>query len=158
VAPEAWPIPCGHDALQNPDLQKGLSGGFQIDPGVGDAHKDEPMMQNDLAWMIVSDKSIEHPDLDLAQTMAQRATDGAKEPAEKSMFMDTLARVKFMQGSKEEAIALEQKALALAGDDSRTNFKKRSTATRRANCPRRSEERPMPEQFPKKPIVAKRAI
>ena len=70
-----------------------------------------------MAWMIVADKSIERPDLDLAQTLAQRAIDGAKEPAQKSQCMDTLARVKFMRGSKEEAIALEQQAVDLAGDN-----------------------------------------
>jgi thiol-disulfide isomerase/thioredoxin len=90
---------------------------FKVLRQLGDAHKDEPVMQNDLAWLIVSDKSIEHPDLDLAQTLAQRATEGAKDPAQKGMFMDTLARVKFMQGSKEDAIALQEKALTLSGDD-----------------------------------------
>ena len=44
---------------------------------------------------------------------------GAKTPAEKSAFMDTLARVKFMQGNKADAIALEQKALAQADDNSK---------------------------------------
>jgi thiol-disulfide isomerase/thioredoxin/predicted negative regulator of RcsB-dependent stress response len=83
----------------------------------GESHKDDPKMQNDLAWLIVSDKSIEHPDLELAQTMAQRATEAAKDEVQKSIFMDTLARVKFMQGSKEDAIALEQKALATSGDN-----------------------------------------
>ena len=96
--------------------KKDYPAAFKLLRQVGDTHKDDPMMQNNLAWMIVADKSIEHPDLDLAQTLAQRATDGAKEPAQKSMFMDTLARVKFMQGSKDEAISLEQKAVAQAGD------------------------------------------
>jgi thiol-disulfide isomerase/thioredoxin len=104
--------------------KKDYPAAFKLLRQISDAHKDEPMVQNELAWMIVNDKSIEHPDLDLAQTLAQRAADGAKEPAQKSMFTDTLARVKFMQGSKEEAIALQQKALALAGDDMKDKFQK----------------------------------
>jgi TPR repeat protein len=87
---------------------------FKLMRQIADASKDDPAKQNELAWMIVTDKSIEHPDLDLAETLAQRAVDGANEPSTKSQFMDTLARVKFMKGNKEEAIDLEQKALALA--------------------------------------------
>jgi thiol-disulfide isomerase/thioredoxin len=108
---------------------------FKLIRQISDAHKDDPMVQNNLAWMIVSDKSIEHPDLDLAQSMAQRATDGAKEPAQKSMFMDTLARVKFMQGSKEDAIALQQKALALAGDDSKDKLQKTLDSYKKGDLP-----------------------
>jgi len=59
-----------------------------------------------------------HPDLDLAQTLAQRAVDLAEDGVLKSIYLDTLARVQFMKGNKEEAIALEQKALDLiAGND-----------------------------------------
>jgi thiol-disulfide isomerase/thioredoxin len=115
--------------------KKDYPAAFTLIRQVGDAHKDNPQMQNDLAWMIVSDKSIEHPDLDLAQAMAQRATDGAKEPAEKSMFMDTLARVKFMQGSKENAIALEQKAVALAGDNEKAKLQKALDSYKKGELP-----------------------
>jgi tetratricopeptide (TPR) repeat protein len=115
--------------------KKDYSAAFELLRKLGDAHKDEPMMQNDLAWMIVSDKSIEHPDLALAQKMAQRATDGAKEPAQKGMFMDTLARVKFMQGSKEDAIALEQKALALAGDDLKDQLQQTLNSYKKGELP-----------------------
>jgi thiol-disulfide isomerase/thioredoxin/ribosomal protein S20 len=104
--------------------KKEYSAAFQLARKLGEAHKDDPMMQNGLAWEIVSEKSIEHPDLDLAQTMAQRAVDGAKDSAQKGMFMDTLARVKYLQGSKEDAIALQQKAVALAGDDFKTQLQK----------------------------------
>jgi thiol-disulfide isomerase/thioredoxin len=102
---------------------------------VSDAHKDDPAMQNELAWMLVSDKTFKHPDLDLAQTMAQRATDGAKEPAQKSMFMDTLARVKFMQGSKEDAIALQEKAVAAAGDDIKDKLQKTLDSYKKGDLP-----------------------
>ena len=115
--------------------KKDYPAAFKVIRQVGDAHKDEPMMQNELAWMIVADKSIEHPDLDLALKMAQRATDGAKEPSEKSMFMDTLARVKFMQGSKEEGIALEQKAVALAGDKDKDKLQKTLDSYKKGELP-----------------------
>jgi thiol-disulfide isomerase/thioredoxin len=115
--------------------KKDYPAAFKLLRQVGDTHKDDPMMQNNLAWMIVADKSIEHPDLDLAQTLAQRATDGAKEPAQKSMFMDTLARVKFMQGSKDEAISLEQKAVAQAGDNEKDKLQKTLESYKKGDLP-----------------------
>jgi thiol-disulfide isomerase/thioredoxin len=104
--------------------KKDYPAAFNLLRQVADAHKDEPPVQNDLAWMIISDKSIEHPDLDLAQILAQRAIDGAKEPAARCQFLDTMARVKFMQGSKAEAVTLEQKALALAPEQRKDKFQK----------------------------------
>jgi thiol-disulfide isomerase/thioredoxin len=115
--------------------KKDYPAAFKLVRELSDAHKDEPVMQNELAWMIVSDKSIEHPDLNLAQSMAQRAVDGAKEPAQKGMFMDTLARVKFMKGSKEEAIALQQKAVAQAGDDIKDKLQKTLDSYKKGDLP-----------------------
>jgi predicted negative regulator of RcsB-dependent stress response len=89
-----------------------------------DAHKDNPAEQNELAWMLVSDKSIEHPDLDLAQTLAQRAVDGAKDDELKSQSLDTLARVKFLKGNKDEAISLEEKAVAMSAGDLKNQLQK----------------------------------
>jgi tetratricopeptide (TPR) repeat protein len=102
--------------------KKDYPAAFKVIRQVGDAHKDEPLMQNVLAWAIVADKSIEHPDLELARTLAQRAVDSAKEPVQKGMFLDTLARVKFMQGSKEDAVALEQKAMALVQESDKARL------------------------------------
>jgi len=115
--------------------KKDYPAAFKIIRQMADAHKDNPMQQNALAWMIVSDKSIEHPDLDLAQTLAQRATDGAKESSEKSQSMDTLARVKFMKGSKDEAIALQQKAVALAGADEKDKLQKTLDSYKKGQLP-----------------------
>ena len=115
--------------------KKDLPAAYKLMRQLSDEHKDDAMMQNNLAWTVVTDKSFEHPDLDLAQTMAQRATDGTKDPAQKGMFMDTLARVKFMQGNKEEAIALEQKALAQAGDDMKDNLQKTLDSYKKGELP-----------------------
>jgi thiol-disulfide isomerase/thioredoxin len=108
---------------------------YEIIQHISDAHKDDPMTQNNLAWMIVTDKTLEHPNLDLAQKLAQRAVDGTKDPAQKSMFMDTLARAKFMQGSKEDAISLEQKAVAQAGDDMKDKLQKTLDSYKKGDLP-----------------------
>jgi thiol-disulfide isomerase/thioredoxin len=115
--------------------KKDFPASYKIIRQLSDDHKDDAMLQNNLAWTLVTDKSFDHPNLDLAQTLAQRATDGAKEPAQKSMFMDTLARVRFMQGNKEDAIALEQKALAQAGDDMKDNLQKTLDSYKKGELP-----------------------
>ena len=95
-------------------------------------------------WTMYGDQTLDdlerkietaNPDLALALKLAQRATDGAKEPSEKSMFMDTLARVKFMQGSKEEGIALEQKAMAMADDKYKDKFQKTLDSYKKGELP-----------------------
>jgi hypothetical protein len=135
VAPEAAVVSLSMLRIKILASKKDYPAAFKLIREVGDAHKDDPMMQNDLAWMMISDKSIEHPDLGLALKLAQRATDGARLPAEKGMFMDTLARVKFMQGSKEEGIALEQKAMALAGDSEKDKFQKTLDSYKKGELP-----------------------
>ena len=54
--------------------------------------------------------------------MANRANDASqgKDPA----IIDTLARVKFMLGDKKEALALQEKAVALADGDMKDSFQK----------------------------------
>jgi thiol-disulfide isomerase/thioredoxin len=103
---------------------------------LADAQKTNPAQQNELAWMIVSDKSLEHRDLDLAQTLAQRAIDGAKADQPKSEALDTLARVKFLKGNKDEAIALEQKAVDLAVGDEKGKLEKFLATYKKGELPK----------------------
>jgi hypothetical protein len=89
---------------------------------MGDAHKDDAMFQNDLAWQIATDRRIKERDLALAETLAKRANDATK--GENPMILDTLARVKFMQGNKEEAIALQEKAVKHAESGQEAQYQK----------------------------------
>ena len=69
---------------------------------------------NFLARQISNDKENQKPNLDLAEKLADRAnkaTDG-KIPA----IIDTQARILFMKGQKDAAIAAESKAITLADD------------------------------------------
>jgi len=98
--------------------KKDFPAAFKVARQMGETTRDNASYQHILAELLTTDKSIEHPDLDLAQTLAQRAVDLAEDGVLKSIYLDTLARVQFMKGNKEEAIALEQKALDLiAGND-----------------------------------------
>ncbi len=108
---------------------------FKILRQYAEAHANDSSIQNDLAWMIVSRKSIKHPDLDLAQTLAQRAVDGAKEPEQKSQFLNTLARVKFMKGRHAEAISIERTAAGLASGDEKRIFQQNVDSYEKAVLP-----------------------
>jgi thiol-disulfide isomerase/thioredoxin len=95
---------------------------YKLVAKISDAHPENSMLQNDLAWQIATDTSIKERDLKLAETCANRANQGAngKDPG----ILDTVARIKFMQGHKDEAVALQEKAIALAEGDVKTQLEK----------------------------------
>jgi len=74
--------------------------------------KDEPNALNELAWLVVSEPTIERRDLDLAEQAARRAVELGD--GENPAYLDTLARVRFDQGKPAEAAALQQKAVDLS--------------------------------------------
>jgi len=88
---------------------------YQLASKVSEANKDNPVVQNQIAWRILTDDSIEQRDLKLAETLANRANDITK--GNDAGVLDTLARSLFMQGKKERAIELENQALKLAESD-----------------------------------------
>ena len=77
---------------------------------------DDAQSLNRIAWLIVDPKrkDLARRDLDLAQTLAERADSlsGGKEPAHK----DTLARIQFHRGDLAKAIELQTLAVELATD------------------------------------------
>lgn len=77
---------------------------------------------NQLAWMLATRKGVKGGALEAAGRIAARANQAAeeKDPA----ILDTLARVTFMQGNKEKAIELQQKAVDLADADRKDDLKK----------------------------------
>jgi hypothetical protein len=95
------------------------------------------MFQNQLAWRILTDPSIEQRDLKLAAKIANRANDASdnKDPA----IMDTLARVFFMQGKKEEAIELQTKAVELAEGDMKADLKNTLASYKKGELPKASD-------------------
>ena len=95
---------------------------YKLISKISEANKDNAMLQNELAWRIATDPSIQQRDLKVAELCAQRANEAAQgtDPG----ILDTVARVKFMQGKKEEAIALQQKAISLADGDTKAQLEK----------------------------------
>ena len=95
---------------------------YKMATKVSDANLENAMLQNELAWRIATDESIKERDLAVAETIARRAVKASeeKDPA----ILDTLARVMFMQGKKEDAVALQEKAVGMAEGDAKTQLQK----------------------------------
>jgi thiol-disulfide isomerase/thioredoxin len=91
--------------------KKDYPAAYKLAMNSSDANKDNVPLQEKFAWTIATEESIEQRDLKVAETIARRANDAAK--GENPSVLDTLARVQFMNGKKDEAIASEEKALKL---------------------------------------------
>ena len=75
--------------------------------------KDEPVLLNLLAWTFVDPEGyFKDPDYDLAISLASRAVELTKE--KDAAILDTLALAHFKAGHRDEAIALQQKAVDIA--------------------------------------------
>ncbi len=96
--------------------------GYKLAAKISESHKENAMLQNELAWRLATDPALKQRDLPLANTIAERANQASqgKDPA----ILDTLARVKFLQGNKAEAIALQEKALSLSDGDRKAELQK----------------------------------
>jgi thiol-disulfide isomerase/thioredoxin len=92
--------------------RKDYTAAYKLAGSISDAHPDDAGLQNDLAWFIAAKPGLENRDLALAEKMAGRAIQATqgKEP----VVLNTLARVQFMSGKTNEAVATEQKAVNLA--------------------------------------------
>ncbi|MEA2553094.1 MAG: hypothetical protein QOJ65_1270 [Fimbriimonadaceae bacterium] len=82
---------------------------------VGGAIKDNADALNAIAWTIVDpERAPKVKDLDLALAAAERGVEVSKR--KDYGILDTLARVYFLKGDKDKAIATQKEAIALATD------------------------------------------
>jgi tetratricopeptide (TPR) repeat protein len=116
--------------------RKDYTGAYKLAGSISDAHPDNVALQTELAWFIVTQPGLENRDLALAEKMAQRANQlsQGKEP----VILDTLARVQFMSGKTNEAIATEQKAVDLADGGAKIRLQKTLTGYHRGKLPEMS--------------------
>ena len=76
---------------------------------------DDPEAQNELAWELVTNPLfLKKPNLALAEKCAVRAVTLSK--AKEGDKLDTLARVRWLQGNKAEAVKLQEQAVAVTTD------------------------------------------
>jgi thiol-disulfide isomerase/thioredoxin len=97
------------------------------------AHKDNAALQNQLAWQLAVQDGLKGAPLETATAIAIRANDasGGKEPD----ILDTLARLRFMQGDKEKAIELQEKAVKLADANGKEHLQKSLDAYKEGRLP-----------------------
>ena len=113
--------------------KKDYASAYKLAEKLSDARKDDQSLQNMLAWRLVSDKQIDKPDLDLAEKFANRANNLAK--GKDAGTLDTLARIKFMQGKKAEAIELQEKAIDVAEAEHKSTLKKTLESYKKGELP-----------------------
>jgi thiol-disulfide isomerase/thioredoxin len=105
---------------------------------MSEANLDNPMIQNQLAWQILTDKSIKERDLDLAEKIAGRASTAAK--GKDPSILDTLARAQFMNGKKDKAVETQDLAVKLAEGGAKEALQKTLDAYKKGELPPAEEE------------------
>ncbi len=95
----------------------------------------ESAMLNEIAWELITTKDLEKPDLVIAEKLARRSVESATEKS-KASVMDTLARVVFLGGRKEDAIKIQESAInAATEDEAKAKLTKTVEAYRRGEIP-----------------------
>ena len=106
---------------------------YSLAASLSDAHPDDSRFLNKLSWSLLVERGVENPNLVLADKIASRANAAANEKS--PSILDTLARVRFLQGKKEEAILLEEKALSLAREEVKPTYEKALESFRKGELP-----------------------
>jgi thiol-disulfide isomerase/thioredoxin len=103
---------------------------------VAEAENDDAESLNELAWDLVTNPQYEKfLNLALAEKCALRAVELTK--STEADKLDTLARVRWLQGRREEAVQLQQQAVAKSADaDMRASVQKTLDAMRKGVLPK----------------------
>jgi hypothetical protein len=106
---------------------------YKLIEKVSDSNQDKAEIQNELAWNIATNPGLDKRDLKLADKIAGRAVtaSNSKNPA----FLDTQARVWFMQDKRDEAIKLQEKALDLADKEEKPMYQKTLDSYKKGELP-----------------------
>jgi thiol-disulfide isomerase/thioredoxin len=99
-----------------------MPGAEKVAKRLSEKEPENAMYHNELSWRLITQKGISKDLVALAEKEAIRANDLSK--GTNPEILDTLARVQFVKGQKEEAIATQQKAIDNAEEQSKKNYKK----------------------------------
>ncbi|MBI5383740.1 MAG: redoxin family protein [Verrucomicrobia bacterium] len=113
--------------------KKDYKAAYGIAREVSEASLDNALLQNQLAWQILTDKKIEERDLALAETIARRGVAASKE--KDSAILDTLARALFDQGKKDEAIKTQQKAVDVSDGEAKEKLQSTLDSYKKGKLP-----------------------
>ena len=117
--------------------KKDYAAAFKLARELSDANKDNPMMQNELAWKILTDKGVAERDLALAETLARRANQAAQ--GKNAAILDTLARALFMQDKKDQAIGFQKQAVDQADEQIKAQLEKTLASYKEGKLPKEDE-------------------
>jgi thiol-disulfide isomerase/thioredoxin len=96
--------------------------------------KNNPEIANNIAWAILTDNSIKKQDFEFAAKVAKQAVEDTNWKA--PHIIDTYARALFESGKKDEAIAAEEKALALASDSEKAQYERTLKSYKEGKAPK----------------------
>jgi tetratricopeptide (TPR) repeat protein len=102
--------------------KKDYTAAYKLAEQMSDAQPENASVQNELAWKIVSDVTIEKPDLALADKMAARAAEASK--SQDANVLDTWACVLFMEGKEDRSVTVEEQAVNLSEGRRKQGFQK----------------------------------
>lgn len=105
---------------------------------LSDLRKDNAEFQNSLAWQLASQEGIKGAALESAAKIAERANTAAE--GKNAPILDTLARVTFLQGKKEQAIELQEKAVKLADEEIKDDLEKTLESYKQGKLPKPGAE------------------
>ena len=102
--------------------QKNYDAAYKTAEATSDALPGNAFIQTELSAELATDPSIEKPNLDLAEKIANRALDATQ--GQNGDALNTLATIAFLKGKKDNAISLEQRALELAQGGKKEAFER----------------------------------
>jgi thiol-disulfide isomerase/thioredoxin/predicted negative regulator of RcsB-dependent stress response len=116
--------------------KKDYDAAYKLASKASEEHKDNVQLQDQMAWMIATSPAIDEGkrDLAVAETLATRANAASKE--ENPTVLDTLGRVLFMRGKKDEAIAIAEKALKAAPEQAKEFLQKTLDSYKKGELPK----------------------
>ena len=88
---------------------------------------------NQLVWSIAT--KLKNPSPEVLTAAAKAAAKGIEKGDDSGALLDTLARVQFLQGQKEEAVKTQEKAVAAAGDDLKKDLEKTLASYKEGKLP-----------------------
>jgi rubrerythrin len=105
------------------NLQKeDMAAAAQVAKRLTEKEPESAEYHNQLAWMLITQKGLSKDLTALAEKEANRAVELSK--GKSAEILDTLARVQFVNGQKDEAIATQQKAMDIAEERAKKHYQK----------------------------------
>src|SRR5439155_23305679 len=95
--------------------RKDYQGAYKLAARLGDAHPENAIMQNQMAWEIATREALPNRHLELAEKIVRRANNATQ--ASDAEIVDTLPRVLFLKGDNHAGIELQGQAVNVAAED-----------------------------------------